>query len=411
MRRTSWVEPLRSGAVSLRANPLRSGLGALAIAVAVATMALVITGLDGFARFTRRASARAFGSDAFVVARVTPGETSRRELADKLARNPVIRRADVRFLEKYAGPEVLYAPVTQQRADVSAAGRKFENAAINGTSASLFDIRELGLDRGRFIRRDEEERAALVAVVGADVAAQLFPSGDALGNRVRIAGRGFEVVGVQARQGSAGGVSLDRYVYIPVQAFERAFGGIESLQVFGRAAPNTTTAAAEDRARATMRARRQLRPGKPDSFDLLTPEAARGFVERLSDRVSAAAAPISIMALLAAIVVVTNTTLVSVTQRTREIGVRRALGASRRRITLEVLAESSLIALAGGAAGLALASVLLALLSRPLGLPLPMELPTVLWSLGASGASGVVAGWYPARRAGRIDVIAAIRQE
>jgi putative ABC transport system permease protein len=409
--RKIYAEAVRGAAASVRANPLRSGLGALAIAVAVATMALVVTGLDGFARYARQASARAFGSDAFVVARVTTGDASRRELADKLARNPVITRSDVRFLEKHAGGELLYAPVTQQRADVTAGGRKFENASINGTSASLFEIRELGLERGRFIRRDEEDRAAQVAVIGADVADLLFPSGDPLGARVRIAGRGFEVIGVQSRQGSAGGVSLDRYVYIPLQALERAFGGVESLQVFGRAAGGVPTITAEDRARTTMRARRQLRPGKPDTFDLLTPEAARGFVQRLSERVSAAAAPISIMALLAAIVVVTNTTLVSVTQRTREIGVRRALGASRRHITVEVLAESSLIAIIGGAAGLAVAQALLALASGPLGLPLPLQASTVSWSLGAAAASGIAAGWYPARRAARIDVITAIRQE
>ncbi len=160
-----------------------------------------------------------------------------------------------------------------------------------------------------------------------------------------------------------------------------------------------------------MRARRQLRPGERDTFDILTPEAARSFVQRLSERIGAAAAPISIMALLAAIVVVTNTTLVSVTQRTREIGVRRALGAARSDIIIEVLAESSLIAIAGGAVGLAGAQALLALAAGPLDLDLPIRVSTMVWSLGAAAASGIVAGWYPARRAARIDPIVAIRQE
>jgi putative ABC transport system permease protein len=160
-----------------------------------------------------------------------------------------------------------------------------------------------------------------------------------------------------------------------------------------------------------MRARRQLRPGERDTFDILTPEAARSFVQRLSEQIGAAAAPISIMALLAAIVVITNTTLVSVTQRTREIGVRRALGATRSHIIIEVLAESSLIAVAGGAVGLAGAQALLALASGPLDLDLPVRASTMVWSLGAAAASGIVAGWYPARRAARIDPIIAIRQE
>ena len=200
-----------------------------------------------------------------------------------------------------------------------------------------------------------------------DIVDALFPGVDPLGRIVRVGGRGFEVVGTQERQGTSGGVSLDRYVWIPLQAFERVFGAPDSLQVFARDPTPERTSAAEDRVRVTMRARRQLAPGKADSFDILTPEAARGFVQGISERISAAAAPISIMALLAAIVVVTNTTLVSVTQRTREIGVRRALGATRRDITLEVLAESSLIALCGGAVGLAAAKVLLSLASGPLG--------------------------------------------
>jgi len=405
--RSMLVEAARGCA----ANPLRSGLGALAIAVAVGTIAVVVTGLDGFARYAQRASARAFGSDTFVLARVTTSEVSRKELADQLARNLPVRRSDVRFLDRHTDGQVLYAPLAQTRADVTAGGRKFENASVSGTAATLFDIRDLGIATGRFLGKDEEDRAAQVAVIGMDVAEALFPGLDPIGRVVRIGGRGFTVIGTQERQGSSGGVSLDRFVWMPLQAFERVFGAPASLQVFARAPAVGLTRTAEDRTRVTMRARRQLRPGERDTFDILTPEAARSFVQRLSERIGAAAAPISIMALLAAIVVITNTTLVSVTQRTREIGVRRALGAARSHIIIEVLAESSLIAVAGGAVGLAGAQALLALASGPLDLDLPVRASTMVWSLGAAAASGIVAGWYPARRAARIDPIVAIRQE
>jgi putative ABC transport system permease protein len=154
-----------------------------------------------------------------------------------------------------------------------------------------------------------------------------------------------------------------------------------------------------------------LQPGVTDNFDLLTPDAARGFVERLAARVGVAAGPISAMALLAAIVVVTNTMLVSVTQKTREIGVRRALGATRGAIMREVVAESIFVSFVGGVAGTALMAVALGALSSALGIDLAVRGGTITWALAAAALSGLLAGYYPARRATRIDVIAAVRTE
>jgi putative ABC transport system permease protein len=160
-----------------------------------------------------------------------------------------------------------------------------------------------------------------------------------------------------------------------------------------------------------MRARRRLSPGVPETFDLITPEASRGFVASIAGRLGAAGPPIALMALLGAIVVVTNTTLVSVTQRTREIGIRRALGASRASILVETLAESSGIALVGGAAGVLIAAAVVGAASSRVDIPLALEWPTLAGSVAAAAAAGVAAGWYPARRAASLDVITALRQE
>jgi len=167
-------------------------------------------------------------------------------------------------------------------------------------------VRDLGIDRGRFFTEQEAVQAAQVAVVGPTWPRRSFPWRTARPDHPRR-GRGFRVIGVQARLGSSGGTSLDRSVWMPLLAFERTFGTPQTLQVFAKAAKPGQTAAAEDRARATMRARRQLGPGVEDTFDVLTPEAARDFVQRISERIGVAAVPISIMALLAAVVVVTNT--------------------------------------------------------------------------------------------------------
>lgn len=412
----SLLESLGQAVATLAAHPLRSALGALAIAVAVATLTLVETALDGLEVYARKSASRAFGSDTFVLAQVaSPGQISRRELARKLERNRPIRRSDARFLEAWSGGRVIYAATAQRNADVIAGGNKFENAAVNGTGAALPAIRDLGISEGRFFTPDEERRGVQVAVLGADIVEELFPGRDPLGRTVRLGGRGFVVIGVQERLGTSGGVSLDRYVWMPLPAYERTFGAAPTLQVSARApeAEEAEGAAAfdlaQDRARATLRARRLLAPGEEDDFDILTPGAARSFVLLLARRIGAVAPLLSAMALLAAIVVVTNTTLVSVAQRTFDIGVRRAVGATRGEIVREVLCESALVALAGGALGTLAVAGLARALSGPLRIDLAVEARTVLAALLASAGSGLLAGWYPARRAARVDIIAALR--
>lgn len=397
---------------SLRGYPLRTALGALAIFVAVFTMAFMVTALEGVATYARANAAKLFGSDTFVLAQIaSPGQTSRRDLERKLQRNPPIRRADTRAVERLNGDKVIYAPNAQRNAEVAAGGRTYDYAAITGTTPEITDLRDLGLARGRFFRADELTRAAQVAVVGADIVDALFPAQDPLGQRIRIGGRGFDVIGVQGRLGTSGGTSLDRYVWIPLTTFERVLGVPPTLQIFAGARGGESAEVAEDRARSAMRAHRQLRPGIDDTFDVLTPNAARGFVLRLSERIGVAAVPISLAALLAAVVVVTNTVLVSVTQRTREIGVRRALGASRRQILREVLAESTIVSMGGGMLAIAVVWALADVVGQAADLPLALRPSTAAWSLFASSFSGLAAGWYPARRAVRIDPIAALRAE
>lgn len=407
-----WSRGMAEALATIGRNPLRSSLAALAVAAAVGTTAIVQTGLDGVAAAAREASARAFGTDTFVLARIAGGTLSRREFALKSQRNPNITRSDVRFLDGVADGEVRYAATAQRTADVIAGGRKFENATINGTQASLGSIRNIEVSSGRFFTEDEEVRGAQAVVAGVQVTDELFPGVDPLGQTIRIGGRGFLIVGLQARQGTAGGVSLDRYIWMPITAFERAFGAPATLQVFARGPEGSNNVvAAEDHATVSMRARRNLGPGKENTFDLITPEASRNFVSALTERVGLAGPPISLMALIAAIVVVANTTLVSVTQRTHEIGIRRALGASRANVLIETLAESSIIALIGGAIGIAVGAGLLALAANALNLQLALRWPVAFGSLAAAAVSGAVAGWYPAQRAASIDVVTALRAD
>lgn len=398
---------------SLASRPLRTALASVATAAAVATITVVVVALDGVERFARTNAARAFGSDTFVLAKVaSPGRISRKELEEKLERNPDIERADLRFLERNADGRVLYAATANARVELVAGSRSYEGASLVGASAEIAELRDLAIASGRFFSRDEGLQARQVAVLGAVLVDELFPGIDPLGRRVRIAGRGFEVIGLQERQGNVGGSSLDRNVWIPLATFERVFGPPDTLQILARAPDpaGESTLAAEDRARISLRARHQLQPGERDDFDILSPDAARGFVQSLSERVGVAALPISAMALLAAVLVVANTILVSVTQRTNEIGVRRAVGATRAQILGEVLAESVAVSLLGGLAGV-LGVYGLVVVANNAGLDLRLETGTVLLSLLAASLSGLFAGLAPARRATRIDVVEALRAQ
>ena len=391
------------------ANRLRSGLGALAIGVAVATLLVVDVALDGIQRYAELTTARTFGADTFLIAQVaSPGRVSRAQLRDQLARNPPISRLESSFLQRHANGRVRYAPNAQTRADVVRADRRAELVPVTGTTSTLQELRDLNIVAGRFLTVDDDQRGSQVAVIGADLAETLFPDQNPVGGTVRLAGRRFEIIGVQGRIGSG---SLDKYVWIPIRAFERAFGAPRSLQLFAADAAGGGSALAEDHARISLRAARALRPGVADTFDLLAPEAARGFVANLSTRIGAAAVPISLMALLAAIVVVANTILVSVTQRTREIGLRRALGARRADIVREVLAEAVILAMAGGALGTAGVTVAVAAISPAVPVPLIIAPSTLALALVAAAGSGMLAGWLPAIRATRLDVIAALRSE
>jgi len=171
------------------------------------------------------------------------------------------------------------------------------------------------------------------------------------------------------------------------------------------------TVHAEDRARASLRAKRNLYPGQEDTFDVVTPDAARNFVAALSSSLGAAALPISLASLLAAFVVVTNTTLVSVAQRTREIGIRRAIGAKRANISAEVLAESLIVSVVGALAGLALVAALAAVASAILGLPLALAPATLARSLFMAAIAGLLSGALPALRAARADVLSSLRAD
>src|SRR5215469_6932613 len=400
---------------SIRAHKLRSFLTLLGVIIGVASVVMVGAAIEGLGVYAEQSTAKAFGSESFLVAQIaSTGRLSRREYFDKIRRNKPIRRDDYRFLEAFNGNNVLYSPYRNQVADVKHDNLTCEDTVVIGVSADMATIRDIGVVDGRFFTTQEDRSRSLVAVIGETVKDTLFPpESSPLGKTIRINGLEFTVVGVQEKLGSVFGRDQDKSIYIPASAFERMYGPGMGFAIFARPRPGSglTMEQALDQTRVALRDRFHDRPGKPDSFDTMTPDAVRGFIDQLLGMVAVVVVPVTCISLVVGGIVIMNIMLVSVTERTQEIGLRKSLGARRGDILLQILIEAVALASVGGAIGVAAGAVLALVLGQIFSLKLHITLGYVVLSIAVSSIVGIASGWYPAARASRLDPVVALRAE
>jgi len=399
---------------SIRAHKLRSFLTLLGVIIGVASVILVGAAIDGLGVYAENVTAKAFGTDSFLVAQIASvGRLSGKQLAEKQRRNKRIRPDDVTYLRTVTGERIIYSPYAQHSEDVKGDNQVYEGGNVLGASYTLPEIRDIPLESGRFFTETEERMRKPVAVIGQDIRTALFHETPPLGRTIRVAGVEFTVIGLLERQGSSFGRSLDDPVYIPMSIYNQMYGSQRGSAVFGRARPASglDMEQALDLARGALRSHFHARPGQEDNFDTLTPDSVRTFVDQILGVIAAVVVPVTCISLVVGGIVIMNIMLVSVTERTREIGIRKSLGARQGDIMLQFLTESVMLSLAGGLAGLAAGTLVAALLSALFGATLKITAPYVLLSIFVSSAVGIISGWYPARRAARLDPIAALRAE
>ncbi len=398
---------------SLRAHKLRTFLTLLGVIIGVASVILVGSAIDGLGLYADESTSKAFVSESYILEQVATAN-SRRDYFDKLKYNRELKLADERYLEALNRDNSLYSPYMQTTIDTKRANLTSEETSVIGAAASLVDIRDMVMTEGRFFSRTEEQRANYVVVIGDDLKNNLFSGyGSPLGRTFQIQGIDFTVVGVQERLGSAFGRSQDNVAYIPITTYMRLFGPGRTIAIFAR--PKDANGYSMDQSlddtRVALRTRFHQKPGEKDRFDFLTPDAIRGFIGQLLALVAAVVVPITCISLVVGGIVIMNIMLVSVTERTREIGIRKSLGARRADIMLQILLESVMMALAGGAVGVGIGAILTRLLTAAFGVTLRVTPAYVILSVFVSGGVGVASGWYPASKAAKLDPIVALRAE
>jgi len=397
---------------TLWAHKLRSSLTILGIVIGIAGVVLVGAAIEALREYAVTTTAQAFGANTFLISQVSSfGSLSRKELADKLRRNPEIYRREAEAIGRSLENTLHTASTLRRNADVRFRNLTFLAADITGAAAPILEIRDIRLERGRFFTEEENRRSQRLAVIGMDVVDELFPGIDPIGKEIKLAGVPFQVIGIQERQGSTFGASQDRYVWIPLLAFEKIWGSRLSMTIFAQPREGVEFEEAQEETRMQIRRRRGLLPDEPDDFDILIPEAGRSFLSRLTGMIAVAIVPISSVALLVAGIVVMNMMLVSVTERTHEIGIRKSLGARRSDILIQILFESTLLCAVGGEAGLMVSYLGTLGLSRAFSVPVGVPVSYAVLALAVAGGIGTIAGIYPAYLAARLDPVVALRAE
>ena len=391
------------------ANKLRSFMTVLGNIVAVTSIVTVVTLIQGMNGMVADAIVSDIGADNFTVQRMPPIFSE--DEAERNRNNPLITLDEASAIRKFSPLIVSVAAQAQRNATVSYRTEEVNNAQIQGVTSSYADFSTFNVERGRMMSAVEVDRGQLVTILGFGLADRLFADIDPLEKTIKIAGIAFRVVGVSEQKGSFFGNSQDNFAVIPLSAYQRLFGARQSLSLMVKPVSTDRMTDAMDDAAVALRVSRRLKPSAPNNFGVLTSDTILDLYRQVTSGIFAVLVGIVALSLVVGGIVIMNIMLMVVSERTREIGLRKALGAKRKDIMSQVLTESITLSTLGGVIGILLGSLAATLIAALTPLPARLEMWSVVLGVGITAAVGLFFGAWPAARAAALDPIEALRRE
>ncbi len=390
---------------------MRSFLTLLGIILSVATLIVVIALVNGVNQYIADRVAN-LGTNVFQVSRFSISDlTSVQGLVNATRRNRIINWEDFEYLRDNLRLPSRVGVEADTTGRVNSGNVSLDQIAVAGVSANIGEMSQKEMAAGRYIVDNDNDHRSMVAMIGSDVADKLFSGLDPLGRTLSVGGRQFTVVGVAKPIGTVLGQSQDAFVAIPIETFLAIYGSNNSLDISVEARGADWMDRTQEEARLLMRARRHLKPGNDDTFGIIAAGQLVDLFHSITDSLAHAMIGIVSVFLVIGGVVIMNVMLASVIERTREIGMRKSVGATRADILMQFLVESSILAGMGGVIGLVFAWILSAAIQAATSVPMAVPFSAVILAIGVSTLVGLFFGIYPAHKASRLNPIEAMRQE